>query len=175
MGRNKWLSFLYETIYSSFSIEGKILRKYDSSILLGLEHIDYEIPGIGVNDIRIQNYINNLIDIFNNEYQINKKLNICFLGRYKNDKYFNGNPWIISTLSLYHYFFVINKMNFLQKSFLNLIKFIKNKENLSEQIDKNNANNISVHKLTWNYAELILLFNRIKNLNIEQYIDFIYI
>ena len=159
------------TLYSSYSVDGKILRKYDSSVLLGLEHVDYVIPGFSVNDIRIENYVKDLIKIFDNEYTINKKLNINFLGRYSNDKYFNGNPWIISTLSLYHYYFVINKINDLNKTFRNFIKFLKERKYLSEQIDKNSGENLSVEKLTWNYAEIILLINKIKNIDIEQYLD----
>lgn len=162
------------TLYSSFSTDGKILRKYDSSVLLGLEHVDYVIPNLGVSDMRIQNYVQDLIKIFNKDYSINKKLNIFFLGRYHNDRYFNGNPWIITTVSLYHYYCVINKINIVFKSCNNFLKFIRNRKYLSEQIDKNNGNNVSVEKLTWNYAELILFFNKIKKMDIEQYMSILF-
>jgi len=39
---------------------------------------------------------------------------------------------------------------------------------LPEQIDKYDANNISVEKLTWNYSELILFFKDLKKMDITE-------
>ena len=103
-----------------------------------------------------------MVIYFNDFYPINKKTNIPFLGRYFNDVYFNGNPWIISTIALFNYYNNINMLYKHEKEFNNFINFLKQKDlKLSEQIDKNNGKNISVEKLTWNYAELTLINNKL--------------
>ena len=159
-------------IYSSYSVNGQVLREYDSSILLAFSFVDYSIPSLSVDDYRIRAYVNSLVNHYNKVYPINNKTNIPFLGRYYNDVYFNGNPWLITTIALFNYYCTINEILNYKTPFINLIAFIKQKNMLlSEQIDKNTGENISVDKLTWNYAELILLNVNIKKLKIEDTIN----
>ena len=150
-----------DKIYSAYSCNGRILREYDASLLLAFSFLQYDIPNISIYTDRIQTYVNNMILEFNTIYPINKKLNIPFLGRYLNDNYFSGNPWLITTIALFNYLYVLNKIEEYEEEFENFIKFIKSKHLiLPEQIDKNNGNNVSVEKLTWNYAELNLFTNK---------------
>ena len=81
------------------------------------------------------------------------------MGRYNNDHYFGGNPWIIITASLFQYWIKTKDILNHQEELMRFIDFIKKekKMDLSEQIDKESGENISVDRLTWNYAELISL------------------
>ena len=146
-------------IFSSYNIHGQVLRQYDASVLLGLAHVDYDLPIIKVDDQRISNYADALVREFNGIYPLNKQTKIPFLGRYKEDKYFNGNPWIITTLALYHYW---NKIEHPLEGLLEFISFLKNKNmDLHEQLDRKTGEGMSVNRLTWNYAELVTLMTNI--------------
>lgn len=151
--------FTCDGINSSYDTQGRILRKYDASFLLGLSHVDYDLPLIDMNDSNIHNYINDMIHQFNSIYPINTSLKIPFLGRYKDDKYFDGNPWIITTVALYQYW---NYQNIPLEGFIEFIQFLRNKKmDLPEQIDRATCENRSVERLTWNYAELITLMSQL--------------
>lgn len=166
-------------IYSSYDKYGNVLREYDSSVLLGLCHLDYQLPiyiekTLNINLFTFENYCNDMVTEFTQLYPVNTMLKIPFLGRYYNDKYFDGNPWIISTIAYFHYQFQINNLSNISNEFKTFFHFLKDikKMDLPEQIDKYNANNISVEKLTWNYSELILLFKDLKKMDITDMISF---
>lgn len=152
--------FTNEGINSSYDTHGRILRKHDASFLLGLSHVDYELPLVSMSDRHIDRYVNEMVEDFNEIYPINKNTGVPFLGRYKNDKYFDGNPWIITTVALYQYW------NHTKQKMVGFEKFIsilrEKKMDLPEQLDKETGENRSVERLTWNYAELITLM---KNFN----------
>lgn len=154
-----------DTIFSSYTKEGLVLREYDSSILLAFSFLNYDIPKFSIYADKIDLHISKMIEKFNDLYPINKQLNIPFLGRYVNDKYFNGNPWIISTIALFNYLYTMDKLDNYKEEFKNFLEFLKLDKQmiLSEQINKKNGTNISVEKLTWNYAELYV-FNSKKDL-----------
>lgn len=144
-------------IYSSYDIHGHVLRQYDASVLLGLAHVDYDLPILKPDDSRIADYAKVLVAEFNEIYPLNQKTGIPFLGRYKEDKYFNGNPWIITTIALYHYW---NKTSCPLTGFLEFLHFIKEKKmDLHEQMERTSGEGVSVNRLTWNYAELITLMS----------------
>ena len=63
-----------ENIFSSFTTDGKILRLYDSSVLLGLNHIDYDDEIFCFLKNGIHNYVLNMIDSFTHLYEINSKI-----------------------------------------------------------------------------------------------------
>lgn len=165
--------FSGDNIYSSYDIHGQILRECDSSVLLGLSHVDYKLDEFDCFSDNIKNYAYKMISVFTDIYPINKKLNIPFLGRYFNDKYFDGNPWIISTIALYQYSFVCPNFYYNKNEFKNFLKFLYDDKKLllSEQIHRETGEDVSVEKLTWNYSELITLFKFIKNFQIDNLID----
>ena len=146
-------------IYASFNLEGQIQREFDGAFLLGLNHIDYDLDELNMDHDCIKNYVDKLILNFKEEYPIATKMQIPFIGRYSKDLYFGGNPWIITTVALFQYWIKTGEIINHQEELVRFIKFIKEekKMDLSEQIDKNNGDNISVDRLTWNYAELITL------------------
>jgi glucoamylase len=151
--------FTKEGINSSYNIHGNILRKYDSSFLLGLSHVDYDLPLLDTFEEEIDSYVVSLTNEFDKIYPVNKIMNIPFMGRYKEDKYFTGNPWIITTIALYQYW---NHKNKELEGFINFITLLRDKKmDLAEQLDKNNCENRSVERLTWNYAELITLMKEL--------------
>ena len=150
--------FTKDGINSSYDTQGRILRKYDASFLLGLSHVDYDLPLIDLKDEHIKNYVNEMIEQFNEIYPINKKLNIPFMGRYKDDKYFNGNPWLITTIALYQYWNIKNEK---LEGFENFIKFLRERNmDLPEQLERTSGESRSVERLSWNYAELITLMSQ---------------
>ena len=78
----------------------------------------------------------------------------------KEDRYFNGNPWIITTIALYHYW---NKTNRPLTGLIDFLQFLKDKKmDLHEQIERTSGEGVSVNRLTWNYAELITLMSNIQ-------------
>ena len=146
-------------IHAIFDINGQVQREFDGAFLLGLNHIDYDIDGLDINKDYVKKYVDNLVKNFNEEYPISDTLSIPFMGRYNKDHYFGGNPWIIITASLFQYWIKTEDILHHQEKFMRFIDFIKTKKkmDLSEQIDKESGENISVDRLTWNYAELISL------------------
>jgi len=136
---------------------GDLLRKDDSSIILAYLHTDTN-P-----DDYLKNTVNDLINLFREEYKINKEFDYYLIGRYSNDHFYGGNPWILLSCSLANIIKKIN--NNLDKDFYeNLDKKIitdllhissLNKNTFSEQIDKNNLSMVGASYLTWNFSEMI--------------------
>ena len=53
--------------------------------------LSQQLKNFSIYTDKIELYISNMIKKFNDLYPINKKINIPFLGRYINDKYFKAN------------------------------------------------------------------------------------
>ena len=160
--------------YSSFDINGKPCREFDASILLGVSHINYDTDIINIFDDTFITYVKDMCHYFFNEYSINKTIfnnrKIFLIGRYKNDCYYNGNPWFITTLALAQLLVIYKKNNILYKLFNdiinektieNIIEFISSidKFNIDEQLDRNTGRLVSAKNLTWNYAEFYKLLD----------------
>lgn len=135
----------------------EILRKDDSSIILAYLHTD-TMP-----DLHLKNTVNDLIKLFREEYPINQENDYYLIGRYKNDHFFGGNPWILLSCALAN---IIKKINLnldndfykdLDKKIINDILDISsfNYGHFSEQIDKNTSIMTSASYLTWNFSEMI--------------------
>ena len=121
----------------------------------------------------------NLLLYFKEKYEINKDL--IYLGRYKNDKYHDGNAWIICTLyfvgflvrlkqnwkeiefnmymikifSLLNYEFNFENLQKIINRYLNEIYLLGENINWSEQINGKDKTGLSVNNLTWNFAVFI--------------------
>ena len=76
------------------------------------------------------------------------------IGRYFDDKYFNGHVWILCSLGLVQFLKNINMNDKKIDNILNKILSIDSNLNLSEQYDIDTQKQISAEKLTWNYSEL---------------------
>lgn len=97
------------------------------------------------------------IDKFKKIYEINEKTKIDWFGRYSEDSYFEGNPWIICTVAkltfeykykLKNKLYVINQFNLIEK-------YLENLNDYPEQICKNTGESKSALFLTWNYVEIL--------------------
>jgi glucoamylase len=143
-------------IYSSINITNREYneRDNDMAILLAFLHTKTKF-----ND-ELNNTMKDMIIMFENEYGFED-----FVGRYKNDEYYDGNPWILTTASLARYYLETNKnekgVKILNKIF-DIEELNKNDKNINkrkmsfaEQIRKDNNEYISATELTWNYIEIM--------------------
>jgi glucoamylase len=146
--------YSYNNIISSFNIDGTINRDNDSSIFLGIEHIDYDNDIFPIDKYElVENNIYSLRNYFNIKYE--KDYNL--IGRYINDNYFNGQSWFICTISMLNFYKKINKNINLVDTIYNHIIHIDKNLNLNEQYNPKENKMYSVEKLTWNYSELYFL------------------
>jgi glucoamylase len=148
-------------IISSFNTEGQIVKMFDASVILGLCHIDYDFELLDDSfKGKFLNHSYELIKYFNSRYSIKNDL----IGRYKNDKYYNGHIWIICSLGICQLYLYltknnINEMYYKALKILNYIGSIDINLDLSEQYDVDNNLKLSAEKLTWNYSELYITLN----------------
>ncbi len=135
----------------------ELLRKDDSSIILAYLHTDTQ-P-----DLPLKNTVDDLIKLFRDEYPINKENDYYLIGRYQNDHFFGGNPWVLLSCALAN---IIKKINLsldiefykgIDKKIINDILDISNfnSGHFSEQINKNTLIMTSASYLTWNFSEMI--------------------
>jgi glucoamylase len=155
----------HDDIISSFNKEGNIIRHYDASILLCLNHVEYDIDIMKISSYeRVLKVANNLLISFRNKYDL-KDLNL--IGRYEGDKYYGGQTWIICSLALVQFYkklLKLNKYNYFDKYFnmfkkkiddiINEILSIDSNLDIAEQYNPITKEQISAKKLTWNYSEL---------------------
>ena len=157
-----------DKIISSFDEKGNISRMNDASIFLAYCHINFDKEILSYFPLKYTiNTSNKLLDFFNNKYK--NKYNL--IGRYENDKYYNGHSWIICSLALiqvYIHLYNINKEMYvnnynLSKNIFDFILSIDVDINLSEQYDPQNNIQLSAEKLTWNYSELYFTIKKFNN------------
>ena len=101
----------HQNFITSFNLEGKKCREFDTSLLLLISHINYDFDIIDFTKPNFLEYIKNMRDYFRNTYKINNNSDILLLGRYKNDKYFGGNPWIICSAAYYQLLIKLKELN----------------------------------------------------------------
>ena len=143
--------YSYNHIISSFNKDGMIERVDDSSIFMGLCHIDYDNDIFPIDKYKlVENNIYTLLNYFNKKYNNNYNL----IGRYVNDKYFDGHSWFICTISMLNFYKKINKNSSLVNNLYEYIININENLDLNEQYDPKENIMYSVEKLTWNYSEL---------------------
>jgi glucoamylase len=148
--------FQNDHIISSFDLNGNILRKSDSSLFMCLNHINWDINIIPSEKYFLfEENISDLINSFNKKYNDNFNM----IGRYQNDKYFDGHVWLICTISMLSFFKKMNKNKKLTTNIFNKIINLDDELNLSEQYNPKEKKFYSVKKLTWNYSELYFLIN----------------
>tara|TARA_B100001094_G_scaffold100531_2_gene96654 strand:- start:5165 stop:6325 length:1161 start_codon:yes stop_codon:yes gene_type:complete len=168
------------TIISSFDKDGKIIKYADSSILLAYCHIDYDVEILKKFPIyRTEKVIEELLLYFREKYD---DCEINLIGRYMDDKYYDGQIWIICSLSLAQVYLEIYKERnkVINRSPMN--RAISNPNNdyfiiandilekiltldvdfiLPEQFNPITSEYYSAKKLTWNYSELYVLIRNI--------------
>lgn len=154
-------------LISSFDIEGNIVKYHDAANLLAYCHIEYtdEIMEIFPLKLVFKN-IQNLIETFRNKY--NDKTIYC-IGRYEDDKYYNGQCWVICSLAVAQILLklmrvdteIYKKYSNVPTTILNKVLSLDRNNILPEQFNPLTKEGFSADKLTWNYSELYFLINLI--------------
>ncbi len=167
-------------IISSFDQSGKIIKYEDSANLLAYCHIDYDEEIVGKIPLEyVLHTSNNLLTYFSKKY--NDQENIC-IGRYIDDKYYNGHAWIICTISLAQVYIELYKKRNKQIKRQSMDRAVSNPNNdlfivandilekvltidcdflLPEQFNPIDCEHFSAKKLTWNYSELYFLIRNL--------------
>ena len=145
--------YINNQIYSNLSPDLKPLRKHDTSLILLLTQPKFKyVEKLYYDEIYKKN-INEMIHHFEKKYKAK-----YWIGRYYDDKYYNGNPWILLTASLGQYYKIIGE-NDKYNDIKHLIEtFYKNHKNLAEQININDMKPLSANHLSWSYCETIKLY-----------------
>ena len=165
------------SIISSFDKDGTITKGPDASILLAFSHISYddnilqEIPFQFVNRT-----CTDLVNHFRKKY---KDDDLHLIGRYPNDKYYDGHIWVLCScclgqiyIELYRRNNIINYSSPMHRSksnpsnnyieianqILERILTLDTNLILPEQFNANTNEYLSAKKLTWNYSELYKLY-----------------
>ena len=143
--------FTAEKIISSFDTGGNIFRYSDSSIFMGLNHIDYDYDVLEhCHYYKIIKNIEELISNFNNKYKMKQDM----IGRYIGDCYYNGNIWFICTISMISFYKFINRQSIKMEIIIDEILTLDKNFNLNEQYNPKTKTLLSAKKLTWNYCEI---------------------
>ena len=165
-------------IISSFDKNGKIIKYHDAANLLAYCHIDFDKEILKIVPLEyINENCDHLIDYFRKKYK-HDELNL--IGRYPNDKYYDGQIWIICSLALGQIYLELYKSRNILKydspmhrsksnpnnNYVNIANRILEKiltldENLilPEQFNPITSEYYSAKKLNWNYSELYFLYN----------------
>lgn len=150
----------HQYAYTSFNEKGEIVREFDTALLFAVTHIDFDREIIDYTSNAFKDHLLNMIDFYNNQFRLNVKMDILLLGRYKNDTYYGGNPWIICTCALLQILLKYEMENIefpdVDIDISKYLEYFQNFHNfnLPEQIEKFSGEGISALNLTWNYAEI---------------------
>lgn len=127
---------------------------YDTSLIMSFLHSNTN-PDIWLN--KSEKLINILELIFKKLYPINSKTKIDWYGRYPEDIYYGGNPWIICTLAklTFQYKYKLKNKIYIVDQFNHIWDYIEKLTDSPEQIDRDDGSSKSARFLTWNYVELL--------------------
>ncbi len=164
-------------IISSFDENGKIIKYEDAANILAYCHIDYDKKMLEYIPLEYINHTcDQLILGFRKKYK-NDELNL--IGRYNNDKYYDGQIWVLCSLALGQIYIELYKSRNIVKYDSPMHRSKSNPNNnyieianqileriltlepnliLAEQFNPNTNEMISANKLTWNYSELYKLY-----------------
>ena len=167
-----------ESIISSFDTDGNITKYEDAANILAFSHINYDEELLKIFKIDyVLHTCKGLLEYFRNKYN---DQDINLIGRYKDDKYYNGQIWIICSLALAQVYMKIyinrnitkdrspmhraksnptNEYIIIANNILERILSLDSDFILPEQFNPLTNQYYSAKKLTWNYSEL---YNLIK-------------
>jgi len=165
-------------IISSFDDSGNITKYHDAANILAYCHIDYDEEILKIIPLEyINETCDKLIESFRTKYN-NDELNL--IGRYPDDKYYNGHVWVLCSLALGQIYIELYKRKNIVKYSSPMHRSKSNPNNnyieisngileriltldpnliLPEQFNPIDSNYYSAKKLTWNYSELYQLYN----------------
>jgi len=134
----------------------------DTSILLGVLHAG-DNAWVRITDSRLNRTMTLLEEAFNRVYPLNQRgLAATALGRYPEDQYYGGNPWILTTLAMaeYHYKLAqaLNQKRHIElgDAYVERVRFHARQDGaMAEQWDRHTGYHISADELTWSHAAFI--------------------
>ncbi|MBY0517522.1 MAG: glycoside hydrolase family 15 protein [Bacteriovoracaceae bacterium] len=134
----------------------------DTCILLAFLHVGNK-GAFKISDVRLVRSMQLLEEAFNRVYPLNQRgLKATALGRYPEDTYYGGNPWILTTLAAAEYEYRLaqqtGKFAFLKKGdeYMERVQFHARADGaLAEQWDRNSGYHVSADELTWSHASFI--------------------
>ena len=166
-----------ETIISSFDEKGKIIKYEDAANLLAFCHINYDEEILKTVPLEYVNHTcDGLIQAFRKKYK-DDEMNL--IGRYIDDKYYDGHIWILCSLALGQIYIELYKRRNVTKYSSPMHRSKSNPNNLfieiangileriltldpnlilPEQFNPITNEFLSAEKLTWNYSELYQLY-----------------
>jgi len=154
--------FINNKFYSNLDKDFNPIREYDSAnILLLTQNNREDIEELLTNNLLISNIDNGIIK-YKEYYLLNKDLETPWIGRYFNDTYYEGKPWILLTASLGQFYKLFNDDLKNHNKIIEIKNKLKNYwiifKNFAEQVDTNDLKPISADHLTWSYCEVLRLF-----------------
>jgi glucoamylase len=112
-------------------------------------------------------YVERLINVFKELYPINQRPGVpgVAIGRYPEDKFYGGNPWVLATLAVAEWYYRrayesptenIQPWLDLANQFIERVRYHKNADGSThEQIHRVTGYGTSAAKLTWNCAAFL--------------------
>ncbi|MFB0544693.1 MAG: glycoside hydrolase family 15 protein, partial [Asgard group archaeon] len=132
----------------------KSFTPFDDTIDISLLGLDFPFEIVKTDDEKMKSTAEQIEKAFN--------YNIGGIGRYPNDVYYGGNPWILTTLWLAIYYARLGD----RAKASNLINFIVDKTPelglMSEQLDKNTGELVSAHPLGWSHAMFVIAMKELE-------------
>jgi glucoamylase len=134
----------------------------DTSILLAFHHSG-EKAAYSLTDNRLKKSMTLLDNSFNRVYPLNQRgLSATALGRYPEDTYYGGNPWILTTLAAAEYNYrlarITKNKNLIATgdAYVERVRFHSRTDGaMAEQWDKFTGYHLSADELTWSHASFI--------------------
>jgi glucoamylase len=134
----------------------------DTSILLAFLHVG-EKAAYRMTDSRLARTVELLAQSFTIVYPLNQRGIVAVaLGRYPEDQYYGGNPWILTTLAVAEYHYRMARLTgdrshlTLGDSYMERVKFHSREDGaMAEQWDRYTGFQVSADELTWSHAAFI--------------------
>ncbi len=134
----------------------------DTCILLAFLHVG-ENGAFKLTDPRLAKTVQLLEMAFNRVYPLNQRGTVAVaLGRYPEDTYYGGNPWILTTMAVAEYHYRLARLNGKMKhmnlgdAYTDRVRFHSRADGaMAEQWDRHTGYHISADELTWSHASFI--------------------
>jgi glucoamylase len=134
----------------------------DSATVLALLHADRPQGPFSLSAPRTERTVRSLEALFTSLYPINRRRDVPAIGRWAEDRFFDGNPWFPVTLGFAEYHYRLAALNGDQAArargdgYMSLIREVApDTDDLPEQFDRNTGAPVSCPALTWSSVAFI--------------------
>ncbi len=145
----------------------------DTASLLAFLHSPQEwfLP---LNNSFLFNTMGSLERSFASIYQINQRTAHLApaIGRYPEDRYYNGNPWFLTTLAYAEYFYRLGD-RIKGDEYMQRVKYHADASgHMSEQLSRENGYMLSARDLTWSYVAFLTAYEaRVKYTSLQKEVE----